>query len=44
MITLKKVSPPAVEQNLIPVPLTDETIAERKKLILQKCGKRAMIA
>ena len=36
MITLKKVSPPAVEQNLIPVPLTDETIAERKKLILKK--------
>lgn len=36
MIRLKKVSPPTVEQNLIPIPLTDETIAERKALILKK--------
>lgn len=36
MISLKNVSPPLVEHDLIPVPLTDETIKERKKQILQK--------
>lgn len=36
MITLKKVSPPAVEQDLLPVPLADETIKERKEQLLQK--------
>ena len=43
MITLKKVSPPAVEQNLIPVPLTDEKPLQARKLILQKMQERAVI-